>query len=185
MRNLLLFIFFCTLPLAIGVHADSPTEDRIILEGDLFDVRSAVLKKEGLQSLKPLFEELQSDPSLKLTIESHVAATAQPDKDLLLTRMRSQALSNWFVAQGVEPERITAVGYGSTRPIAENEAAEGRAGNPTRIDILKTRGGFPAVEFSSTSYQFEPVVDGTDINHDYIVRNNGTAELLVKEVKTG
>ena len=185
MRSVLRVTVFFTLLIAIGVHADSSGIDRITLEGTIFDEGSAVLKKEGLPALKPLFEELQSDPSLKVTIETHVAATAEPDKDLLLTRMRSQALSNWFVAQGVESERITPVGYGSTRPIVENQTKDGRAGKPTRIDIVKTRGGFPVAEFSSTRFQFEPVVDGTDINHDYIVRNTGTAELLVKEVKTG
>jgi len=34
-------------------------------------------------------------------------------------------------------------------------------------------------------YQFQPVLEGEDIVHDFIVRNTGTAELVIENVKTG
>jgi hypothetical protein len=182
---LLSFIFFAVTSLIpTGVLADNQAGNRTILEGLTFDQGSFVLKKTVIPSLQPLLEELQSDPSLRISIESHANATGEPDKDLRLTRQRSQIIFNWLVAQGVEAGRISPLGFGSTRPLVEKEPKEGAAKN-NRIEIVKTRQGFPVAEFPSTGFQFEPVVDGMDVRHEYVVRNTGTAELLIKEVKTG
>ena len=166
-------------------NATNQTADRLILDGSIFEPESTILKKSAIPSLQPLLNELTSDPSLRLSIESHVDATGSPDKDLLLTRDRSWVINNWFVAQGVEPGRITPVGYGSTRPRLETATKEKTPLKHTRIEIVKARGGYPVAVFSSTQHQFEEVVDGVEVLHDYVVRNTGTAELLIREVKTG
>ena len=178
-----IFCFFTGL-FSIGAFADKPIGDRTILEGVTFDKESSVLNKAVIPSLQPLLREMQSDPSLRISIESHVDATAEPDDDLRLTRRRSQTIFNWFVAQGVEASRIDPVGYGSSRPLVEKMTKDETVKN-TRIEIVKIREGYPVAEFTSTRHQFEPVVDGMEVRHDYIVRNTGTAELLIKEVKTG
>ena len=45
--------------------------------------------------------------------------------------------------------------------------------------------GAPSLYVSQPSFQFESVVSGQDVNHDYIVQNRGTAELKITSVKTG
>lgn len=45
--------------------------------------------------------------------------------------------------------------------------------------------GAPSVYVPEPLYQFEPVVSGQDVSHDYIVQNKGTAELEITRVKTG
>jgi len=54
-----------------------------------------------------------------------------------------------------------------------------------RIEITKTRDLFPEAVYPETEYQFEPVADGMEIQHDFVVKNTGTAELDIKEVKPG
>lgn len=182
---LLSLIFFAVTHLvSSAVIADNQAGNRTTLEGPIFDQGSSVLKKSAMPSLQALLEELRSDPSLRISVESHTEASGEPNKDLRLTRNRSQIIFNWLVAQGVEAGRISPLGYGSTRPLVEKKPNQGAAQN-TRIEIVKTREGFPVAEFPSTSFQFEPVVDGMDVRHEYVVRNTGTAELLIKEVKTG
>ncbi|MBN1930890.1 MAG: hypothetical protein JW786_04690 [Desulfobacterales bacterium] len=44
---------------------------------------------------------------------------------------------------------------------------------------------YPAVILPETSYDFEPVVDGIEITHEYIIQNKGTAPLKIEKVKTG
>lgn len=44
--------------------------------------------------------------------------------------------------------------------------------------------GAPVAYFPEKNYMFKPVVEGTEIIHDYIVQNKGSATLLVKKVKT-
>lgn len=182
---LISFIFCCFASISsIGAFADQSIGDRTILEGVTFDKESTMLEKAAIPSLQPLLEQMQSDPSLQMTIESHVDATAEPDNDLRLTRRRSQAIFNWFVAHGVEASRIDPVGYGSTRPLVERKTKDETVNND-RIEIVKSRSGYPVAEFLSTRHEFEPIVDGMEVRHDYVVRNTGTAELLIKEVKTG
>ena len=45
--------------------------------------------------------------------------------------------------------------------------------------------GTPSVYVPEPLYQFEPVVSGKNVSHDYIVQNKGTAELEITSVKTG
>ena len=46
-------------------------------------------------------------------------------------------------------------------------------------------GGKPSAFFPNPSYEFAPVLEGTVIQHDYRVRNRGTADLEIQRVKTG
>jgi len=52
-------------------------------------------------------------------------------------------------------------------------------------EITKTRDLLPVAVFPETEYPFEAVADGVEVQHDFIVQNAGTAELDIKEVKTG
>ena len=182
-RSIILLTFCGLIPLE-GNAAD-PSGERLVIDAPLFEPESIVLKKSALGSLQPLLEELRSDPSLRISIEGHLDASGAPGKDLRLTRDRSWVINNWLVAQGVEPGRITPIGYGGTRPRLATATGDGSAPKQTRIEIVKTRGGFPVAVFVSTEHRFEEVIDGAEVLHDYVVRNTGTAELLIREVKTG
>jgi hypothetical protein len=43
----------------------------------------------------------------------------------------------------------------------------------------------PSVFVPESRFQFAPVLDGTEIKHDFIVQNNGTVPLTIKKVRTG
>jgi len=45
--------------------------------------------------------------------------------------------------------------------------------------------GIPSLFVPEPSFQFEPVVGGQEVTHDYILQNKGTAELEINSVKTG
>lgn len=45
--------------------------------------------------------------------------------------------------------------------------------------------GAPSAYFPENSYIFSPVLDGTDVIHDYILYNKGTDPLQIEKVKTG
>jgi hypothetical protein len=184
MYKILVKLTFCivTCLIASALLADDRAAERSILEGVYFDRGSSVLKQSVLPYLHPILDEMKSDPSLRITIESHVDASGDQEKDLNLTRNRAQTISNWLIAQGLDDSRVHPMGFGSTQSIDIND---GGTEKNTRIEIVKTRQGFPIADFPTIKYQFEPVVDGIEVQHDYLVRNTGTAELLIKEVKTG
>ena len=45
--------------------------------------------------------------------------------------------------------------------------------------------GSPSIFVPQPSFQFEPVVSGQKVSHDYIVQNKGTAPLEITRIKTG
>ncbi|MGA8239866.1 MAG: OmpA family protein [Desulfobacterales bacterium] len=167
-----------------GTFAANQISERTVLEGITFGQGSAILKKASLPSLEPLLKELQSDPNLRIVVEGHSAASGVADTDMKLSRNRALAVFNWLVAQGVDASRISYAGLGSAQPIVTAKTAGDRVKND-RIEITKTRDLFPEAVFPETQYQFEPVADGMEIQHDFVVKNTGTAELDIKEVKPG
>jgi hypothetical protein len=43
----------------------------------------------------------------------------------------------------------------------------------------------PSAYFPQTRHEFSPVLDGTEVVHDFVIKNKGTATLTVERVKTG
>lgn len=43
----------------------------------------------------------------------------------------------------------------------------------------------PAVVLAELKFEFDPVVDGTLISHDFMIKNTGEGALAIKQVKTG
>ena len=71
-------------------------------------------------------------------IEGYTDSTGADKANEKLSQRRADAVREYLVANGtVSGDRIIAVGYGSKRPLASNETAEGRAIN-RRIDVIIT-----------------------------------------------
>ncbi len=112
-------------------------EGRVTLYVD-FDFRKATLKPEAHAELAPVAKLLQDDPSLRLTIEGHTDDVGPQDFNLRLSQDRAAAVVQALVAAGIPPERLSAAGFGSEKPIGDNGTSEGRARN-RRIELV--RGG--------------------------------------------
>lgn len=69
------------------------------------------------------------DSAVEVTIEGHTDDEGDALFNINLSQLRAEAVVRYFVAQGIEPERLRAIGYGSSSPIADNATEEGRAEN--------------------------------------------------------
>lgn len=67
-------------------------------------------------------------------VAGHADSTGADDKNLELSQRRAGSVSSYMGAQAVNSQRLIAVGYGETRPIATNDTAEGRQQN-RRVEI--------------------------------------------------
>ncbi|HNQ00543.1 MAG TPA: OmpA family protein, partial [Bacteroidia bacterium] len=76
-------------------------------------------------------------PEAKLSVEGHTDNTGNPEKNVTLSQKRCESVKNYLVSKGIDANRLTATGYGDTRPIADNKTADGRAKN-RRVE-LKTQ----------------------------------------------
>ncbi|MBT8214207.1 MAG: OmpA family protein, partial [Acidimicrobiia bacterium] len=103
--------------------------------GATFGVASARLTPE-LESLLDIAAGiLLRNPGVGAIIEGHTDSRGRADDNLGLSEDRALAAARYLEARGVAPQRLTAVGYGETSPIADNSTAEGRAEN-RRIEFV-------------------------------------------------
>ncbi len=74
-------------------------------------------------------------PEYALVIEAHTDSKGNKTKNLTLSESRAKSVMAFLAAQGVPPDKMTALGKGSTEPVADNKTKEGRAKN-RRVEIL-------------------------------------------------
>jgi outer membrane protein OmpA-like peptidoglycan-associated protein len=88
---------------------------------------------------RPLLEKVQQAaavfPRAQIVIEGHTDSYGSDDTNMRLSQQRAEAVSAYLSSElGVPSFRMSAVGYGETRPIANNETSQGRERN-RRIDV--------------------------------------------------
>ena len=100
-----------------------------LLNGASFPSGSAELTPQ-LKQLMPIgVAILTRNPSLVLTVEGHTDDIGSVESNQALSEARAEAARQWFIAAGISPDRVFAVGYGESRPIADNSTEQGRAMN--------------------------------------------------------
>ena len=108
-----------------------------IADSALFSVGQAVLNPESNRALRAVAEVIAAT-EFPVTIEGHTdnvpIKTAQFPSNWELSAVRATTVLRIFAEVGVSPDRLTAIGYGETRPVEPNDSIEGRARN-RRVSI--------------------------------------------------
>jgi outer membrane protein OmpA-like peptidoglycan-associated protein len=110
----------------------------VALYGVLFDFNKATLQPDSDAVLQPVSALMAADKALKLEVQGHTDNVGNDGYNQTLSEARAKAVANWLSQQGVAPERLTAKGYGRTKPVADNATDEGRARN-RRVEIADPR----------------------------------------------
>ncbi len=111
------------------------------LRGMSFPVGQSMIMPENYALLSKVQQAVRTFESPDLTIEGHTDSTGAPELNNHLSQMRAEAVREYLLANGVSTaDKIAAVGYGPSRPLAPNTSAEGRAQN-RRIDLIITPKG--------------------------------------------
>ncbi|MDH4196149.1 MAG: OmpA family protein [Candidatus Aminicenantes bacterium] len=101
-----------------------------------FDTGKATIKPESEKIIDEIASLLHNNPELQLSVEGHTDNVGSPASNKALSVARAEAVLNAVVGKGVDASRLTAVGWGQEKPIAENRSEEGRAKN-RRVEIVK------------------------------------------------
>lgn len=112
--------------------------DSVILRmvGLNFDTGSAVLKPEHTVLLGSLERAINEFPESNIIVEGHTDAFGSDTTNLVLSQQRAEAVQQYLLDHTpVSPANLTALGYGESRPVANNETPEGRKRN-RRIDVV-------------------------------------------------
>jgi OOP family OmpA-OmpF porin len=111
-----------------------------LLEGNAtFAANGTELSADGVDLLNLAVEILQANPATVLVVEGHTDSDGDAAANLDLSQRRAEAVVAYLVDGGIEQDRLTAVGYGESRPIANNATEEGRAQN-RRIEFVIREG---------------------------------------------
>jgi OmpA-OmpF porin, OOP family len=84
---------------------------------------------DSSELLGQLAQVLKDFPRMRLSIEAHTDATGTEAANQQLSQERAEAIRAQLRAKGVAADRLAAIGFGSTRPIASNGTARGREQN--------------------------------------------------------
>jgi len=96
----------------------------------LFAVGSPYLADSSQPILEEIAEILINNPEGNLEIQGHTDTDGGEEINLTLSQNRADTVREFLISQGVEPERISAVGYGETiLKVDPEETAEDRAAN--------------------------------------------------------
>ena len=72
-----------------------------------------------------------------LTISGHTDNIGNDEYNLNLSQRRSDAVRLYLTSRGLDKSRVSAVGYGESKPVDTNETSEGRANNRrTEFEII-------------------------------------------------
>ncbi len=120
--------------------ADKPTELNIklnpieksvfvILRNVFFDTDKSELKSTSEAELEKLVDFLTKNPSLRIELGGHTDDQGDEVYNQKLSENRAKAVVQYLIEKGIDAGRLTAVGYGESRPNESNETEAGRAAN--------------------------------------------------------
>jgi OmpA-OmpF porin, OOP family len=102
----------------------------VILEQVQFDFGKATIKPESDSLLGAVADVLKEHPEItKIEVQGHTDNVGGVGINKKLSQSRADSVKAWLVAHGVEATRLTSIGYGLSKPIADNKTDEGRAKN--------------------------------------------------------
>ncbi len=112
------------------------TDTKIVTHGINFDVNKAVIKPESMGTLNGIVQILNDNPEIKFEVGGHTDSDGDDASNMKLSQSRADAVRNQLITMGIDATRLTAKGYGKTKPIADNTTFEGKANN-RRVEFVK------------------------------------------------
>lgn len=102
-----------------------------------FESGKATLKPESYNLMDDLVEIMRLKPKMNIMVCGHTDSDGDDANNLVLSQNRADAVKKYLTSKGIAASRIKAVGYGETKPIADNSTESGKAQNRrTEIKVL-------------------------------------------------
>jgi peptidoglycan-associated lipoprotein len=137
-----------------------------VLKNIYFAYDKADINQESAKELDKLVDILNDNLDIKIEMGSHTDSVASDSYNIELSQRRAESTVNYLIRKGIATERLTAKGYGESKPIARNtnpdgtDNPEGRQKNRrTEFRILEIGPAQKKPEFDEDKY-FKEEDDG-------------------------
>lgn len=107
----------------------------IRLNNIFFDTGKAELRPESGPELDRLVITFNETPKMVIEVRGHTDNTGSNEINAKLSQDRADAVREYFISKGIEPDRIAGKGFGETKPVSTNDTDEGRQQN-RRVEFL-------------------------------------------------
>jgi OmpA-OmpF porin, OOP family len=134
-----------TTPAGVSVNADGcpkaaplfqEKRDTLVLEGVHFETGKATLTEDSKTVLDIVARSLTDWPEIKVEVGGHTDSRGSDKLNNDLSQRRADSVRAYLIERGVPAERLSAKGYGKTKPIADNATDAGRAKN-RRVELKR------------------------------------------------
>ena len=100
-----------------------------VIEGINFKTNSANITKKSYDVLDQAVQVLSDYPDVRIEISGHTDNVGKDEYNKELSQKRADAVKDYFTNKGIKSDRLTSVGYGMEKPIADNKTKAGKAKN--------------------------------------------------------
>src|SRR5450830_466634 len=115
-------------PAPVAESAPAPQVVKVELDVK-FDFNKSVVKPNSYGDVKNLADFMKQYPATNTVVAGHTDSVGPDAYNQKLSQRRADAVKQVLVKDGIAPSRIQSVGYGKTRPVADNATEAGRAIN--------------------------------------------------------
>ena len=102
---------------------------KITLKNVFFDTGKSTLRAESNGELDRVVKLLKDVPNLKIEISGHTDNTGSASLNETLSQQRAESVVMYLKNKGITPNRLTAKGYGSSKPVSSNSTEDGKQQN--------------------------------------------------------
>ena len=102
-----------------------------------FDTGKARIQPRSYELLNQVAEVLKTYSTMRVMVEGHTDSVGSTGTNLKLSQRRADAVREYVIAQGIDPDRLSAVGFGEEKPIDSNQTKQGRERN-RRVEFTIT-----------------------------------------------
>jgi len=115
---------------------DALNKDGFMALNILFETGKSAIQQESLPIVDQIYQMLNSNASLKISIEGHTDNVGDAVSNKKLSNDRAKAVMDALVAKGIDKTRLSSLGWGQEKPVADNRTEDGRTKN-RRVEIVK------------------------------------------------
>lgn len=110
----------------------------ITLEGVNFDTNSARIRSESMPILDNAVKVLNENPSVHVRVEGHTDSRGTAEYNKKLSERRANSVAQYLISKGIDGNRLSAIGYGESSPVAPNDTKENMFKN-RRVELVVTK----------------------------------------------